>query len=228
MNPVRNKKSEIFADTSEASRISNGMKILIGTPIHECKDYCMERWLENVAKLQQQTPANLFLVDNSPGLDYVEKIKNYCAKYGITNYKIEHLEINQAQGADERIGRSREIIRQEILSHDYDAWFSWECDQIIPANALDKLIDIMKIGDYAMVSHGSWSRKNPGSPENDLGCALIKGVCLEKYSFLLQEYWDLTRSWHAGARWFKHRLLKGGDNYIEVYGVVAPIYHLNE
>ena len=43
----------------------NRMKILIGTPIHEVKDYAMERWLENVAKLQEVTPCDLLLVDNS-------------------------------------------------------------------------------------------------------------------------------------------------------------------
>ena len=50
------------------------MKILIGTPIHECKDYCMERWLKNVSKMEY--PADLLLVDNSPGLTYVEQVKN--------------------------------------------------------------------------------------------------------------------------------------------------------
>ena len=30
------------------------MKILIGTPIHESKDYAMERWLENVAVLASE------------------------------------------------------------------------------------------------------------------------------------------------------------------------------
>ncbi len=203
------------------------MKILIGTPIHEIKDYAMERWLENVAKLQLEYPADFLMVDNSPGLSYMEKVKKYCAKYGIKNYKMEHLEINQAQGADERIGRSREIIRQEVLSKDYDVWFSWECDQIIPVDTLNILVQLMEKGDFAMVSQGSWSRKNPGSPENELGCALIKRVCLEKYSFLLEDYWDLTRSWHAGARWFKTRLLKDGGNYVEVYGVINPIYHLD-
>src|SRR3989344_6467868 len=96
------------------------MKILIGTPIHICKDYSMERWLENVSKLEY--PADFMMVDNSPGLDYIEKIKGYCAKYGIKNYKIEHLELLPEQGDGERVARSRGVIIQEILSHDYDGW----------------------------------------------------------------------------------------------------------
>lgn len=199
------------------------MRVLIGTPIHQIKDYAMERWLENMSKLEY--PTDLFMVDNSPGLDYVEKVKGYCAKYGITNYKIGHLEINQEQGADERIGRSREIIRQEILSHDYDAWFSWECDQIIPADALDKLIAILKEGNFMLVAHGSPGRVVESEAIAAFGITLIKREPLEKYGFLL-EYPNMPNVWHAGEAWFKKQILKGGGNYIEVYGVIKPIYHL--
>src|SRR3989344_5200299 len=125
------------------------MKVLIGTPIHEIKDYCMERWLENVAKLQKEFPADVLLMDNSPGFDYVEKVKGYCKKYGITNYKIDHIGINQNLNADTRrslgVEASQETIRQEVLSKGYDGWFSWECDQIIPTDALNKLVKLMKM-----------------------------------------------------------------------------------
>ncbi len=193
------------------------MKILIGTPIHECKDYCMEQWLENVSKLRLQTPADLLLVDNSPGLGYMEKVKEYCVKYGIANYKIEHLEIGQGQPVDERIGRSREIIRQEILAHDYDAWFSWECDQLIPASALDELIKTMKMENYMIVDHHFRESEIMPGPDAGLDCSLVKGECLEKYGFLL-EYPDMPNCWHAaGHTWFKKQVLKGGGNiYIKL------------
>ncbi|MBF8249473.1 MAG: hypothetical protein HW400_74 [Candidatus Levybacteria bacterium] len=211
---------------SHSRPISYGMKILIGTPIHQIKDYCMERWLQNVAKLQAKSPTDLLLVDNSPGLDYVEKVKGYCAKYGITNYKIEHLEINQNQPVPERIGRSREIIRQEILANDYDAWFSWESDQIIPVNALGKLVKIMEAGSYMMIHPNSWTRVYTGEPDADFGICLIKRECLEKYGFLL-EYPDMPDCYAMGEAWFKKQVLKGGGSYIEVYGLIKPIYHLS-
>src|SRR3989344_4904860 len=119
------------------------MKILIGTPIHEVKDYCITRWLKNVARLQLKYPADLLLVDNSPGLDYIEKLQSYIKKYEIKNCKIKHLEINAAQPTAEKIGRSREIIRQEFLNGSYGALFSWESDQIIPVNTLNTLVKIM-------------------------------------------------------------------------------------
>jgi len=203
------------------------MKILIGTPIHECKDYAMERWLKNVVKLQKKYPADLLLVDNSPGLDYVKKVKGYCKKYGIKNYKIEHLEINQYQPVGEKVGRSREIIRQEILHSDYNTWFSWESDQIIPADALIKLVKIMKAGNYTMIHPNSWDRIVPGEPQAKFGVCLIHRQCLEKYGFLL-EYPNMPDCWHDGETWFKRQVLKGGGSYIEIYGLIKPIYHLNK
>lgn len=201
--------------------ISKKMKVLIGTPIHESKDYSMQRWLENVSR--QEYPADLLMVDNSPDPEYVEKVQGYCTKFGITNYKIEHIDLPPQQGKYERIARSREIIRQEFLKGDYDAWFVWECDQIIPTNTLDKLITIMKEGNYMMVNPNKWSRENPDNPNTDFGCCLIKREALEKYGFL-----NVPDSWETSEAWFKRRVLQGGDSYIDIYGVVDPIYHLNQ
>lgn len=202
------------------------MKILIGTPVHEVKNYCMERWLENVSNLEY--PADLFMVDNSIGTDYVEKIKDYCTKHGITNYQLVHLELPPKQLVDERVARCREIIRQEILTNAYDAWFTWECDQLIPTNALNELIRLMNSGNFMMVNHNAWERKTD-KPNTDFGCSLIKRECLEKYSFLLEfgTDSDMPDSWGKSEAWLKKRVLRGGGNYIEVYGIVQPIYHLD-
>lgn len=202
-------------------------KILIGTPIHQSKDYAMERWLQNVAKLQQEYPADLLLVDNSPNLEYVEKVAGYCRKYAIQNYKIDHLDIGDLQTRDEKIARSREIIRQEILNQGYDAWFSWESDQIIPSNTLTRLVKIMEAGNYMMVHPNSWSRMDTTEPDADFGICLINYQPLEKYTFLLDTP-ELRNSWAAGEAWFKRQVIAGGGSYIEVYGLIKPITHLNE
>lgn len=201
------------------------MKILIGTPIHQVKDYSMERWLENVAKLLRETPADLLLVDNSPGLSYIEKIKGYLKKYGIKNYKIEHLVINQEQPIAERIGKSREIIRQEFLKGDYEAWFSWENDQIIPTDTLDILVKLMRAGNYTMIQPNAWSREVPTEPEANFGVCLVSRDALGKHTFMLIPPDDC---WAGGEARFKRDVLKNGGSYIEVYGIISPIYHLNE
>lgn len=204
------------------------MRILIGTPVHEVKDYSMEKWLENVARLLKEYPADFLMVDNSLGLEYVKKVKGYCKKYGIKKYQIKHLELPTEQDVYERVARSREIIRQEILSHNYDAWFSWECDQLIPTNALDELVRMMKAGNFMMVTHNSWSHEISPQPNFDFGVALIARETLKKYSFILDFGTDpdMPDTWEPGEAWLRKRVLRDGGSYIEVNGVIDPIYHL--
>jgi len=205
------------------------MRVLIGTPIHQCKDYCMEQWLQNVAKLQRQTPADLLLVDNSSGTEYTEKVRDYCAKTGVKSYKIAHLELPEEQSFMERLARSREIIRKEILSHDYEAWFSWESDQIIPANSLDELVKMMNAGNFMMVNHNTWTRQLSDRVNTDFGISLIKRECLEKYSFILEFGTDpdMPHNWKFGEAWLKVQVLRDGGSFIEVQGVLNPVYHLD-
>ncbi|KKS83722.1 MAG: hypothetical protein UV59_C0033G0020 [Candidatus Gottesmanbacteria bacterium GW2011_GWA1_43_11] len=207
------------------------MRILIGTPIHISKDYAMERWLENVSKLEYS--ADLLMVDNSPGLDYMERVKASCIQHGIKNYKIKHIEIDQQLGPDLRIEAAQETIRHYVLSHNYDTWFSWECDQIIPTDALDKLIRIMKMGNFMMVVHNSQARWDPKILNTNMGITLIKKECLEKSWFLPQRNGkislDVSDSYDINnPNVFKKRVLASGGHYLEVFGVIKPIYHLNK
>ena len=206
------------------------MRILIGTPLHQSKDYSMARWLKNVKKLRHITPADLFIVDNSPGLDYVKKIKEYCMKYGIKDYQIKHLNLPPDQEKYERLARSREAIRQEVLSGGYDAWFSWETDQIIPADALEKLTPLLAKDFTKMVSHNNWTRQIPDLPNYDFGCTLIKRECLEKYSFILKFGSDpqMPATYEPSEAWFRTQILRDGGGYLEVQGLISPIYHLNK
>jgi len=209
---------------------SNEMKILIGTPIHICKDYCMERWLECVSKLEYL--ADLLMVDNSPDESYVEKVRGYCLKYGIIKYRLAHVEVNQEPGVlgvNERISQSREIIRREILSKGYDAWCTLECDVIVPPNALGELVKL--IGDYDEVNHSYPRRDNSNKVLVDFGVSLVKREALQKYGFIGQ-YGDCDSEMpgfmHGGERWFMERILRGGGSFIAVHGIIKPIYHLNE
>lgn len=186
----------------------------------------MERWLENVSKLIKVTPASLLLVDNSPDMTYMEKVKGYCKKLGLQNFEIIHINVHQPNGRDERIGRAREVIRQYILKNNFDAWFSWESDQLISADALLILSKIMQAGNYSMIHPNAWSRENPSEPEANFGVCLISRQVLDKYGFLL-DYPDMPNCWYGAEAWFKKQVIKGGGSYIEIYGVIKPILHLN-
>jgi hypothetical protein len=210
-------------------------KVLIGTPIHELKDYCLERWLQNVSKLRQVYPCDFLMVDNSPSLDYIKKVKGYCKKLGIKDYQIKHLEIPQGKNVNknideqihERVALSQEIIRQFTLKGDYDAWFSWECDQIIPTNALEKLVEIMKMGNFMMVNHNIWDKNVSDGLCYDWGITLVSKDYLKKYGFLL-EYGTNPEpdSWYNAEAWYRQRLKRDGAPFIDLTGVIEPILHL--
>ncbi len=205
------------------------MKVLIGTPIHESKDYCMQRWLENVANLQKESPANLLLVDNSPDTKYMKKMKGYCNKIGLTDYRIEHITLPPEQKNFERLARSREIIRQYVLKNEYDAWFSWESDQIIPTHALGTLVKIIQSGNFMIVSHNNWTRQNPDMPNFDFGVSLITRKALEKYRFVLKFGTDpdMPDTYEPSEAWFRKQVIRGGDSFLEIDGILKPIYHLD-
>jgi len=206
------------------------MRVLIGTPIHEVKDYCIERWLKNVSKLTHKTPADLLMVDNSTGPAYIKKVRQYCKKHTL-HPKIIHLELPHTQGRYERVARCREAIRQEVLSGGYDAWFSWETDQIIPTDALSKLIPLLEAKNFVkIVSHNNWTRQIPNLPNYDFGCTLIKRECLEKYSFILKFGSDpqMPATYEPSEAWFRKQVIRDGGCYLEVQGLINPIYHLNK
>jgi len=205
------------------------MKVLVGAAIHQVKDYGMERWLKNVSKLEY--PADLLMVDNTSNPDYFKKVRKYCNKYAIRNYKLVHLSLDPDLHPDRKVEMSQEIIRQEILTHDYDAWFSWECDQLIPTDALDRLVSMMNSGGFMMVNHNGWVRDNPGITCTDFNVSLVSRKCFEKYSFLLQlsfDHSEIPKKWECGEIWIKKQVLKGGGSILEAEGVIDPIYHLSK
>lgn len=204
------------------------MKILIGTPVHESKDYSMERWISSVSKLDY--PFDLLMVDNSENPRYIDRLHKYCEKYGVTNYRVIHIDIDQDAVLDERLAKSREIIRKEVLAKNYDAWFSLECDVIAPPDALTKLVGL--IDNYWMAGHIYPARGVPDGTNAELGIALIKRGVLEKYSFI-NSYGlvdpEMPNCWYGGDIWFIRQIdLSHGGKRINVSGIIKPIYHLNK
>jgi len=227
MSLMGDKKNELNADPQGVGSVSRRMSVLIGTPIHESKDYAMERWLESVSKFHYFF--DLFLVDNSDNIGYVDKVHGYCKKYGVTNYKLVHIDVGPNVALDERLAQSRELIRKEVLDKNYDAWLSLECDVIAPPDALSRLVDL--IGDCWMASHAYPGRENPQESNVEFGLTLIKRRALEKYGFMNQYgYIDPLRpgSWYGNEVWFIRRLDRDDEGqHIHVYGIIKPIYHLN-
>ncbi len=189
------------------------MRVLIGSPIFESKNYDLDEWLKSVSKIKY--PADILIADCSANPKYIDKIKSYCQKYKLKNYKIMHIYVGRWQPADEKFGRLREVIRKETIAGGYDAWLNWQCNYILPPNCLYKLVEVMEIGNYALVSHVPLL-KSVSPPIHQLGVDLIKKETLERYGFLI-DYPDMRRnSWTENGLWLKKRALRDGGKCIEL------------
>lgn len=184
--------------------------------------------MESVSKLDY--PFDLLMVDNSPDPEYQKKVHEYCKKYGLTNYKLVHINVGRDSILDERLAQSREIIRKEVLDKKYDAWFSLECDIIAPPDALTKLVDL--IDDYWMASHVYPSRSSQHQINEQLGITLVKRNALERYGFINgYGYVDPERpdSWYGSDVWFIRQIDTSDiGKHINVGGIIKPIYHLSQ
>lgn len=213
------------------------MRVLIGAPIHESKNYSMEKWIKNISKIQLKYPADVILVDNSQGLNYIEKVKKYCLKHKLKNFTIKHLDIpqgpkinkNNDEQIHERIIRCEEIIRNEFLKGNYDAFFFWESDILIPSDSLTKLVNLMKTGGFEVIVHNCWVNDIPNQVNFHFGITLFKRSCLEKYSFIPDFGKDTdATSWYEAEEWYRRRLRKDNCNFLEVAGIIEPVYHLSK
>lgn len=200
------------------------MRTLIGTPIHQSKDYALKRWLATVAELTTLTRTDILLIDNSPDAEYIQKVKQYCQDLHLNKCTIKHIRFKKNTSLDERIEFSQEIIRQFVLDNHYDFWFSWECDEIIPPDSLKKLLKIMLSGNYQMVIHDSKARGNPKATNTNMGLTLFTRPALEKIRF----YTSRRDVYSVHNPLFKKRLLLAGGNYAEIFGVISPILHLEK
>lgn len=196
------------------------MKVLIGIPIHENKDKKIRKLLRNVSQINYSF--DLLLVDSSGNIDYVKTVDNYCIKYGIKNYKIKHFDISQEQSEDEMVGKSREIIRLEVLNNDYNAWFSWDINLEIPNDTLENLVRLLKSENYSIIHQAFGTSRVPIEFVADLSCTLVSRICLEKYSFHLKNQKGRD-CWHGGENWFKNQVVKNGGSYAVIYGKARPM-----
>lgn len=161
------------------------MNVLIGTPIHEVKDYSMRRWLKSVSELDY-TDFRLLMVDNSANPEWHLKVDEYCKELGFDNYDLIHLP-NMKDGDDyepERLGFSREKIRETVLNEGYNYWFSWECDIICPPRILSYLLKFTP--EFDAVYHTYPARNNTidNGEQDGIGCVLYDRWIFNNFKFV--------------------------------------------
>ncbi|MBS3143388.1 glycosyltransferase family 2 protein [Candidatus Woesearchaeota archaeon] len=186
------------------------MKILVGCPTSNHKEYSLKEYLEGVKKLSYEN-IHFVLVDNSETSNYYEKLKSLGVSVIKDKYK---------ESAKERVINSRNILRRYFLENDYDYFLSLEQDVVPPKDVIEKLLSHNKdivgglyfyLGDdnktllpMVWIHHeGEYARRLRFSevPKDELievitcglGCVLIKRDVLENIKFRYEkgkEPWD--------------------------------------
>lgn len=105
-------------------------KILVGSPTCEFYDYILDSWAHNVKKLTYPN-YEIMLVDNSKEESFYHRIQ----KLGINAKRIEYNPDNK-----KRITESRNVLREEVLSKDYDYLLSLEQDLLPPSDIIELLM----------------------------------------------------------------------------------------
>ena len=105
-------------------------KILVGCPTSNYKKYCLAEYSEAVKNLSYDN-YDILLVDNSEEDNYFEEIKSK----GLNVIKSKFSDL-----ARDRIISSRNLIREKVLTEDYDYFLSLEQDVIPPKDVIEKLL----------------------------------------------------------------------------------------
>jgi hypothetical protein len=201
------------------------MTILLATPIHSEKDYCMRKWLEHI----KQFNLPVLLVDNSPSEElYSETLSGYIAEVGLTNVTVVHIDIASLD-RDERLANAREEIREYVVDNNYDYWFSLESDvfvsggDIAPSGAVAELLKYTP--EFDGVHHSVESRADSYDDFSwGFDLSLISKATLEEFTFLL-EFGEvdplMPLCWHGGESWFNRRMYRAGYKFLYLYGVIG-------
>lgn len=161
------------------------MKILIGTPIHEIKDYSLKRWLRCVSEIKSDAECHLMMVDNSQNPEWYKKVHDYCKELNFTNYTLIH--IPDMKDGDtwecDRLGFSRQAIVDEVLKN-YDYWWSWECDIIVPPETLTYMLKFTPEFDAIYHTYPPRGNTIENMEQDGIGCVLYNKEIFETFSFV--------------------------------------------
>ena len=134
-------------------------KIFIGSMTYEGKNYCFDRWKENLDRILDYTHQNIniitkvVLVDNSPTEDYYNYLKE--------NFDGEVIHEKFMEQTNANLAYSRNRLRKEFLAIDYDYFWCLESDVFPPIDCLFELLnhDVDVVSGIYMIGQGMrWKR----------------------------------------------------------------------
>ena len=151
-------------------------KILVACPVHECKEYSFQRWIDNVKKFTYPN-IEIFCVDNSPNEEFMNRYKDQVPMV--------HIEVSQEPGENHtRITKSMAVIQRKFLAGNYERWFNLECDVIPPSNIIEFMLKYGRDTDW--ISHCYPIRDSFNvNYQQGIGCALLSRAIAESVDYEL-------------------------------------------
>jgi hypothetical protein len=127
-------------------------KVLVGVTTYEGKDYIFDKNYEVLTHLTYPN-YDYVIVDNSPTLDYVARLKRRGVKH------VFHVD----RGANSRmaLAKSQNYIREVFLKGSYDYLFMLENDLLPPLNIIERLMQYQKSVTGAVYMIGTSGVKVP-------------------------------------------------------------------
>ncbi len=110
--------------------MANKARVLMGTPICDIYEYCLDEYLEALRK--QKYPSDILLVDNSEDETFSNQLKK---ENGI---KVIHVPPESKRR--ETVMKCRNLMIEYAIDNNYDFIFYIDADTIIPKDALEKLM----------------------------------------------------------------------------------------
>jgi hypothetical protein len=185
------------------------MKVAIGTPTHECKEYGIYKWLDSMKAIDYPID-HIFISDNSNQIDFSNRMKEYCAKIKL-NANITWEPGLEGKEDEHRRMVSRESTRLKMLETDFTHWLSWECDIVVDPQALNIIEPFVSQFETISMSYPS---REPGDEElvGGIGFTLVQRKYMEKHSFLLNGGYgrcnpNRQNCYYSGDSWFMQRII---------------------
>jgi hypothetical protein len=110
-------------------------RILLATPTHDGKAYCLEFWVRTVRAIQKVTPCDVLLVDNSLTDAYARRIRKLGIKCLRSPAHDEPLK---------SLGEARRKLYNHAIRQGYDYFFSLEQDLFPPPDILKYLLGLRR------------------------------------------------------------------------------------
>lgn len=154
-------------------------RVLVACPTYAGKEYCLDQWVDAFHALDWPEDDKFpLLVDNTRGSDGYAKL--------ILSKDVRVIHIDPSLTFEETFRRCWQYIHQEAVIEGFDWVFSVEQDNIVPPDALKKLMHIAEAGNMEVVTHTypmhlREQARNGRTPwmnksrfvYNELGCCLL-------------------------------------------------------